>query len=154
MKKLEDEFIPYKQALELKELSFNEPCFGIYQKNKKIWYCDKNNWITNFEVEPDSEILNLHIKEYPENVSLINGTYFLHSCANFTAPLYQQAFDWFREKYNLFSYVYTQNNKQFHFGILNNDKYFTSSDKIYRTYEEARLACLNKLIEIIKQKKL
>ena len=29
---IENEFIPYEQALALKELGFDEPCFGIYQK--------------------------------------------------------------------------------------------------------------------------
>jgi len=30
------EFIPYEQALELKELGFDEPCFGCYDEIKKI----------------------------------------------------------------------------------------------------------------------
>ena len=39
---MKTEFIPYEQALELKELGFDEPCFGRYDgrdENKgKIWY--------------------------------------------------------------------------------------------------------------------
>jgi hypothetical protein len=39
---MKNEFIPYEQALELKELGFDEPCFGRYDgrdENKgKIWY--------------------------------------------------------------------------------------------------------------------
>jgi hypothetical protein len=33
---MEKEFIPYEQALELKELEFNEPCFGCYAENKEL----------------------------------------------------------------------------------------------------------------------
>jgi len=29
--KMKHEFVPYEQALELKEIRFNEPCFGYYQ---------------------------------------------------------------------------------------------------------------------------
>lgn len=34
MNNLEKEFVPYEIALELKELGFNEPCFGYYYGNK------------------------------------------------------------------------------------------------------------------------
>jgi hypothetical protein len=151
------EFIPYEQALALKELGFDKPCFAMYQKNKKIWVCGKNNWITNFEIEPDDNTLKLHIEKYPHNVSLIGGEYFLQSCANFTAPLYQQAFRWFREKYDLriwiesnhsvakFEYVIATTNPNFI------DKQFNDFSG-YKTYEESELACLKKLIEIVKTK--
>jgi hypothetical protein len=167
MKIMKNEFIPYEQALALKELGFNEECFAMFQKNKKIWYCDKNNWITNFEVDPDIETLNLHIKEYPKNVSLINGIYFLHSCANFTAPTYSQAFRWFREKYDLkVSFVYwngfngfLSKNMAYKYEcyiIPKNGLSITVrgiTDNIYfNTYEEAELECLKKLIEIVKTK--
>jgi hypothetical protein len=36
MDNLDKEFIPYKQALVLKELGFNEPCFGHFL-NKKFY---------------------------------------------------------------------------------------------------------------------
>jgi hypothetical protein len=32
---MEKEFVTYNQALKLKELGFNEPCFGIYLKTIK-----------------------------------------------------------------------------------------------------------------------
>lgn len=31
---MEKEFVPYQESLELKELGFNEPCFGVYGYNK------------------------------------------------------------------------------------------------------------------------
>lgn len=39
------EFIPYEQALELKQLGFDQPCHRGWDKNMKIWY------------HPDSDVL-------------------------------------------------------------------------------------------------
>ena len=156
---MEREFVSYNEALALKELGFKEKCFGAYQKNKKISYCDKNNWITNFQIDPDIETLNLHIKEYSKNVSLIDGIYFLHSCNNFTAPTYQAAFRWFREKYDIEVTVacfYSKRlnipyeERQYHCHVIRDG--VTSKGPKYKTYEEAELACLVKLIEIVKEK--
>ena len=58
------------------------------------------------------------------------------------APLYQQAFRWFREKYK----------SKF---ILSEDYYWIvgiGQTKV-KSYEEAELECLKKLIEIAKEKK-
>jgi hypothetical protein len=158
---MEKEFIPYELALRMKNLGFNEPCFGMYQKNKKTWYCSKNNWITNFEVNPDPKTLDLHIKYSPKNVYLINGTYFLHSCSNFTAPLYQQAFRWFRAKYSICVEIHEttdweEDNESWSFVIfkykLGDNDGMISSIIDYDTYEEAELECLTKLIELVESK--
>ena len=70
---MKNEFIPYQQALELKELGFDEPCFG------KIY------------ADGGSEQLS-----YPYKNSDQIGK--VTSCS---APLYQQVFRWFKENYNL-----------------------------------------------------
>ena len=70
---MKNEFIPYEQALELKELGFDEPCFG------KIY------------ADGGSEQLS-----YPYKNSDQIGK--VTSCS---APLYQQVFRWFCEKYDL-----------------------------------------------------
>ena len=60
------------------------------------------------------------------------------------APLYQQAFRWFREKYNL------------HFPIAVSDGFWFFERwriGVYKTYEEAELACLTKLNEIVETKR-
>ena len=66
------------------------------------------------------------------------------------APLYQQAFRWFREKYELYSTI------MFRVSMEDNNEYWDwlikGEEVVYRhfkTYEEAELACLNKLIEIV-----
>jgi hypothetical protein len=110
---MEKEFIPYEQALALKELGFDEPCFW--------WY--------DFEKE---------LRKDRIGVNSINSKYFLNgnSCS---APLYQQCFRWFREKYK----------SKF---ILSEDYYWIigiGQIKV-NSYEEAELECLKKLIEMVK----
>ena len=107
------EFIPYEQALALKELGFDEPCFG--------WYASDKSLIRDY-------VIKMHLK----------------------APLYQQAFRWFREKYNLTSWVYNSDVDKFFYTILQNGRIIKAHDSV-AIYEEAELACLIKLIEIVKQ---
>ena len=61
------EFIPYEQALELKELGFNEPCFGYWN-------------IDPYLPKPTFNLVKPFDHEW---------------CV--PAPLYQQAFRWFRD---------------------------------------------------------
>lgn len=152
MNTLEKEFVPYQESLELKELGFDEPCFAMWQKNKKLWFCDKNKWITNFVNHPDKDTLELHIKTFPHNIILIDGEYKLVSCVNFTAPTFQQAFRFFRVKYKIGTWIH-------HYFDVDKGDYIYSwvitlphkdDGFVYDTYEEAELACLRKLIEILK----
>jgi hypothetical protein len=149
------EFIPYEQALALKELGFDEPCFGSYNPfGSKQLSC--------------------------------SGIYTYGNCI--AAPLYQQAFRFFREKYDLHvqirkeDYFYKNvHNNYFHFDIskgqqqditgqqdlygdimdeceqdilgnhLDNEKLnilIFERGFAFNTYEETELACLIKLIEI------
>jgi hypothetical protein len=104
---MEKEFVTYEQALALKELGFDEPCFK-YKDN------------TNFR------------------------------------PLYQQAFRWFREKYELFvDWNHSQHdNFGSYFGFcIENIHLEGTIVGVYKTYEEAELECLKKLIEIVKERK-
>jgi hypothetical protein len=130
---MEKEFIPYEQALVLKELGFDEPCFGYY-----VGLGDNN--------EEQFKLLQIQSEkgqfEWTDNV--------------YQAPTYQQAFRWFREKYNIECHIkslYEQReNKGYYFGIddyTNRDFY----SKPYYSYEEAELECLKKLIEIVKEQK-
>jgi hypothetical protein len=108
------EFIPYEQALELKELGFLE--------DDTTCRCIQNE-------HSDDEKLGWGI-------------------------LYQQAFRWFREKHQLHSYIERFNNNTLDYVITYDEceKELDFGDGPFNTYEEAELACLNKLIEIVKNK--
>jgi len=119
------DFIPYEQSLELKELGFDEPCFG--------WYSNMDG--------------NVFRQGYCE-------TYLgIENCAK--APLYQQAFRWFRENcdWPIETWIqpYLSINPRTYEGLYWR-RGETESVGIYDTYEEAELACLIKLIEIVKTK--
>jgi|688.fasta_scaffold604787_2 hypothetical protein len=130
---MEKEFMPYAEALELKELGFDEPCFGWYEHNGNFYYCYQEG------IVPPSP-----------SKKLIKG-----SC---TTPLYQQAFRWFREKYEIHSFIDCKwKNLGWEFQLVDLSKMETISsiDRYnYKTYEEAELECLKKLIEIVKEKQL
>jgi hypothetical protein len=126
---MEKEFVPYEQALELKELGFDEPCFA--------WYV--------------SESYGLEYGEVIKSDLIRDGI---------VAPTYQQAFRWFREKYDLFCEIQIDRTTEpkFCFDIFQYE-HFGNYEKIevkewylYRTQEETELECLKKLIEIVKEK--
>ena len=67
------------------------------------------------------------------------------------APIFSQAFRWFREKYLYHPHFFSKEDGTFVWcirwyidGIQKDTPYFSSN-----TYEEAELACLDKLIDII-----
>ena len=112
---MKKEFVPYQEALELKELGFDRTCLAEY--------CDRVFYLTT------------------GRNNLSNKTFI-------SAPLYQQAFRWFREKYGYYYPIHrtTNNTNQILYSI---GPYVGD----YFTYEEAELACLRKLIEIVKEVK-
>jgi len=93
--------ITFELAKLLKEKGFNEPCQAMWQKNQKLWNCRKNDTITNFVIDPEDSLLEFQIANYPQNVSLINGKYFIQSCVNFTAPTIAQVVMWLYEKHDV-----------------------------------------------------
>jgi hypothetical protein len=72
-------------------------------------------------------------------------------------PLYQQAFRWFRDKYELEYSLRGRKSMGYDF-VIDGIKIPTGgrdskySNFVYPTYEQAELACLIKLIEIVKNK--
>lgn len=89
---------------------------------------------------------------YNADLSLENT--FLHS-GTVGAPLKQQVFKFFRDKYGLFSEIKCCNTKiilgTFEVEIFRlNDREFGHYG--YDTYEKAESACIDKLIELVKNK--
>ena len=129
------EFCNYTQSLALKELGFDEPCLAKH----------------------DLKHILLRVEECKSQENAQELDYIL-------APLYQQAFRWFREKHNLCGEVYTVNMGAIDYTFQIRDLY---SEDIkhdnfeaytggyagtFLTYEEAEQACLGKLIEIVTNK--
>jgi len=124
---VDKEFVPYQQSLDMKELGFDEPCFGEYYYGK-LKYDEVSNGQT------------------------------VHTDLT-SAPLYQQAFRWFREKHGIFVSIVPNR-----YGSLDSfigwiyvplngsTKDINVGDyKIgFNTPEEAELECIKKLIEIVK----
>jgi len=151
------EFCTYKQALSLKELGFNEPCFTTYD--------DEGRLRNPFDYER-SEYEKTNISYIEDSTQFLTNES-LNSKSNFIiAPLKQQAFRWFREKYNLWVEVKVEDSVKlgtqlYYWLIFGAYKSYEGNDWIralyesnnkYSTYEEAEEACLNKLIEICKNK--
>ena len=123
---MEKEFVPYEQSLALKELGFNEPCFGRYDgkgENKgKVWYEMPNQ---GQETIPVGDVL---------------------------APTFSRAFKWVREKYKLHSTITSISQESWQWHIQKPGQQLGKLyDEDFYTYEEAELACLKKLIEIVKK---
>lgn len=130
---LEKEFIPYEQTVALKELCFKEECFGGYT------------------IYTDGDIkLSTHYNSYSQA----------------QAPTFAQSFRFFREKYSMQATIEpTKDQHRFELGFnywiwntKTDEEWFTeprdkpAGDYIFDTYEEAELACLKKLIELVKNK--
>jgi hypothetical protein len=125
---MEKEFVPYEQALELEELDFDEPCYLS---------------------------------------SLFNE----ESGGFISTPLYQQSFRWFREKHNIAHSIdwMTRSGGEYPSGYIVHFRGINGNElnehnlivlnitevlgyEVFPTYEEAELACLKKLIEMVKTK--
>ena len=125
---IEIEFAPYKQALALKELGFNEECFSYYNLKEEITF-----------------------------KSCYNKVPIIMSGKKCGIPLYQQAFRWFREKHYLYAIIIPTMTMHWTFktttvvkGMVEVPPYNHVHAIDYSTYEEAELECLKKLIEIVK----
>ena len=136
------DFVPYNEALKLKELGFNEPCIFGYNDYRVL----RSKIASSF----DGDFVKWNEK-YDRDLK---------------APLYQQAFRFFREKYQWQSYIEPtsdQHNRElgYNYCLWNyktGEEYNTmpqncpSGDWEFEKYEDAELACLIKLIEIVKNK--
>jgi hypothetical protein len=129
------EFIPYEQALALKELGFNEPCFGWFRST-----LIPSNF-TEFFLETE-----FGMNESPSD--WVNSNFLDKACS---ASLYQQAFRWFRDKYDIKPCFDWHPTEEYRYCIYySKNTYFQKCD--FLTYEEAELECLKKLIEIVESK--
>jgi len=137
---MEKEFVPYDIALAMKELGFNESCLAAFV-NEKLKGCGA----IYFEVDGLYNNFGTGNEEQPW----------------IATPLYQQAFRWFREKYNLWGKAGFVD--EFYTDYSNSD--YTQISEIRHEYNPEMTAeettdvikreeinCLKTLIKVVKNK--
>jgi len=125
------DFIPYQEAFELNQLGFDEPCIATYDED------------TDFELQDFEQTYDT----FPSHI--------------IAAPTYSQTFRWFRGKYQIDSWIYSNLNGLYSVSNVKRGVGLYSVSNVrrgkglgkvseYQTYEEAELECLKKLIDIVK----
>lgn len=116
------QFVLYELALKLKERGFNEECLAVWDNQTKELFMNDTR--------------EVNINQIPSIFTL--------------APLWQQAFDWFREKHNLHLEITLIRDDVYSYEIYNynDDKWVGYKEVGYHT---AKQKGLEKLIEIIKR---
>lgn len=127
-------FVPYNETLELKSLgigkSITYACGFYYTLNNK-----KYKFAT------------------PSQFDIIDETYNVGGNFYMVAPIYEQAFKFFRDKHDLAGFIIPFGESLHDYRIYNNvDGEHLWSSPEFNTYEEAQLECLRKLIGICKKK--
>ncbi len=123
---MQKEFVHYELAVKLKELGFNEPCLTCYDKLEMIASHSKNVF---------------DYKNYNTSGYIVSR------------PTFSQAFRWFREEHNLpYNLELLESGWDYVIYVDGGDD-IDYGDGPFKTYEEAELACLIKLIEIVEQQK-
>jgi len=121
------EFVPYELAVKLKQLGFDKPCFFAFDNCSHPMRC--SDLRTN---EQKFDGVNYNSSSYTSQ------------------PSFSQAFRWFREKGFLISFSSHDASTHDFYTKWSPEKSILSDT--YDTYEEAELACLEKLIEILERK--
>ena len=126
-----EEIVPYEESLALSQLGFVQSCWHAYHDLTWPSKEDKHKLETFHNL---TSYMSSHAHQYINPV---------------LAPTYAQTFRWFREKEFLISFSsYDYNVHDFYIRWSPGKSILSDT---YNTYEEAELACLRKLIEIVKQ---
>ena len=120
------EFLPYQQCLDLKALGYNEHPLGAY-------YCIDGS----IEYTDDGPNRNTDIDTWQGWCG-----------ASCSAILYQEAFRWFREKQDLFSWIYIGGNGKYFYTILKETRYVVF-EGMSKSYEQAEINCIKSLIKLL-----
>ncbi len=137
------EFVPYKESLVLKDLGFNEMCITSYD--------DKGRLNSIFNMDYDDIEDEVYMDDTPEELWCYNST---NGSGYIAAPLYSQAFEWFRVKHKLDSYCRTVDDtgsSYWKISKLYEDGNVKGYSNFSSTYEEAQLKCLQELIKMVSE---
>ena len=127
---MENEFVPYEQALELKTLGFDGATSSFWKNNKLV------------PLPTNGEIVAFHVNR--------------HSSTNviwISAPLWQQAFKWFWNTQGLYVEFFVDDDQTFGFLIsrfVEEGRMDYPSKRGYSNPEIAEFNCLKALIEMVK----
>ena len=133
MNNIESNFVPYQIAVDMKSIGFDEPCFAFYGLSRDDYKTIRLSIFQNLKTDYLSDVHHLDV-----------------TC---DAPLWQQAFRFFREKYGL-HYIICKNIQMDGYGyreVILIPYMEENENTIFKTYEEAEVECLVKLIEIAKE---
>jgi hypothetical protein len=139
---MQKRFVEYEEAQELQQLGFDEICFGYYR---------------SVLGKPEVELIIrqtpprfYHLVTIPEHFDTL-------------APTYSQAFEFFEEKFKLFSTLHVDQTMEPKFcysvsKFREEEGFFDWEDIIYGSYlyytrQESKLECLKDLIKIVKNGK-
>lgn len=132
---IENLFVLPNEALELKQLGFDECCFSIYKIE-----LDGKYYL--FNINPED--IGSNNSDNPDNPNIC------------TAPTYQQAFNFFRTTYGLSSSITSsmRNDIQVNYftvhelknRLMKSNFFNYKISPMYNTYEKSELACLKFLI--------
>ena len=129
---MDKEFVPYELAVKLKALGFDEPGWGFYdgKGSTQLYFNHKRDASGDFIPFVKSERLTW-----------------------FGTPTFSQAFRWFRDEHGISGSIQIEHDA-YQWSIFEEGKTSgLASDNWDGTdYEEAELACLTKLIEIVESK--
>ena len=119
------EFVPYNEALALKELGFDEPCFGYYSNGNLVYGNHTNNMMQRFRYSAPThsqafrwfrEKHNLHSEILLDQTTQPKYCFEIHKYEDFGNYEEIRIGEWF----------------------------------LYRTPEEAELECIKHLIKVVK----
>lgn len=158
---MKEQFCDYNISLRLKELGFDEPCLAYYTTGTDVTL-DKDGNPTNFvllsaklrgELVGHGSVKNSLFKWLLEHDRTSGELYTLSR--SITAPLWQQAIDWFREKHGMIispAYDHIRGNGNYLIWFYNvKMKRADLWDLEYKSYEEAREQSIIKAIEILEE---
>jgi hypothetical protein len=122
---IEKDFTPYGEASDLKQLGFDEPCLGFYERNQEL-------------IIQECEVTDFH----KDSLQCV-------------APTYSQAFRFFREKHQVDSGVYPHNDDVnspvlYRMKIRIKIRSWMFISDVFGSHSEAELECLRTIIGILK----
>ena len=158
------EFVDYKTALALKELGFNEECFAIHS------FVDGElnfMYVNSFHSNDDVNELSAAAPTYSQAFRWFRENYDLHVQIRKENYFQQSAYEYFHfdisrgretditKQEDLLGDIFDECSQDIPGNHLNDEKYSKlvfERKFAFKTYEEIESYCLDKLIEIVKEK--